>query len=193
MKKNKVTLHYIIVCLLVAFMVFLDQWSKHLAVIHLKDKTPGTVIVMKKLLQLTYVENRGTAFGIGQGKVWLFTLTSIVILAFVIYLYRKIPFEKRYIPMRMVGILLAAGAIGNMIDRIAQGYVVDFFEFGFIDFPVFNVADIYVTVAEVMLIGFGLLFYKEEDFVIFASKKTDTLNIEADQQNSEDVDNDGTE
>lgn len=178
MKKSKLILHYIIMCLIVAAAVVLDQWTKHLAVVNLKEKSAGTIVFIDKFLQFTYVENRGTAFGIGQGKVWLFTLMSIVILAFVVYIYRKIPFKGRYIPMRIIAVLLAAGAIGNMIDRIALGYVVDFLEFGFMDFPVFNVADIYVTTAEIMLIVFGLFFYKEPDFEIFAAKKEE---VEADE------------
>lgn len=177
MKDRKLGFLYVVTGLLVAVMVLLDQWTKHLAVVHLKEKSAGTVVFINKVLQFTYVENRGTAFGIGQGKIWLFTLMSVAVLAFVVYLYGKIPFRKRYIPMRIIAVLLAGGAIGNMIDRITLGYVVDFLEFGFMNFPVFNVADIYVTVAEVMLIGFGLCFYKEADFEIFTGKKSSAESV----------------
>lgn len=164
MNHKKIVRNYSIFALIVAVMVVIDQWTKAIAVQQLKDRIPDTVIAIKKILQFTYVENRGTAFGIGQGKVWLFTLISIGILAFILFIYHKLPSGKRYFPVKIITYLLAAGAIGNMIDRICLGYVVDFIEFGFVNFPVFNVADIYVTVAEVMLVVFGLFFYKDPDF-----------------------------
>lgn len=187
MNHKKWIVHYAVLCLIVTAAVSFDQLTKYLAVVNLKEKNAGTYVVIDKILQLTYVENRGTAFGIGQGKVWLFTIMSIVILAFVLFLYHRIPFQKRYLPMRIIAFLLTAGAIGNMIDRIAYGYVVDFLEFGFMDFPVFNVADIYVTAAEIMLIVFGLFFYKEPDFEMLTGKKSDTgVNNPADEDVAED-------
>ena len=63
-----------------------------------------------------------------------------------------------------------AGAFGSLIDRVARGYVVDFFYFKLIDFPIFNVADIYVTVTMVLLIGLILFYYKEEDFEFLRRK-----------------------
>jgi len=90
----------------------------------------------------------------------------VITIAVVILLcvwYRKIPVSKRFRLLNVVVILFIAGALGNLIDRIVNNYVVDFFYFRLINFPVFNVADIYVTVAAVLLI-LCLLFYKEEDF-----------------------------
>ncbi|MDY2590860.1 MAG: signal peptidase II, partial [Agathobacter sp.] len=67
-----------------------------------------------------------------------------------------------------------AGAIGNLIDRIVNNYVVDFFYFKLIDFPIFNVADIYVTIAAFLFIVLGFFYYKEEDFeIIFSKSKKD--------------------
>ena len=66
--------------------------------------------------------------------------------------------------MRILIVLIGAGAVGNFIDRIRQGYVVDFFYFSLINFPIFNVADIYVTAAAFLLIFLCLFYYKEEDF-----------------------------
>ena len=75
------------------------------------------------------------------------------------------------LPLKIAGILIYAGAIGNFIDRIRQSYVVDFFYFELIDFPVFNVADIYVTLSAIALIIVVLFYYKEEDFsLIFTGK-----------------------
>ena len=133
-------------------LIFLDQFTKYLAVQHLKDQMP--VVLWKNVLELSYLENRGAAFGIFQGKQW----------PLIIYFYlMRIPSEKHFGLLNGIAILFFAGAIGNFIDRVTQRYVVDFFYFRLINFPVFNVADIYVTVAAVLLI-LCLLFYKEEDF-----------------------------
>ena len=70
----------------------------------------------------------------------------------------KVPHERRFIPLRICMLMIASGAIGNMIDRIRLNYVIDFFYFELIDFPIFNVADIYVTVAAIFLILL-ILFY----------------------------------
>lgn len=89
---------------------------------------------------------------------------TVIVLILIIYFYlMRIPSEKHFGLLNGIAILFFAGAIGNFIDRVTQRYVVDFFYFRLINFPVFNVADIYVTVAAVLLI-LCLLFYKEEDF-----------------------------
>ena len=71
--------------------------------------------------------------------------------------------EKKFLPLRICAIFIASGAIGNVIDRVRLNYVVDFLYFKLIDFPIFNVADIYVTVAAVMLVILVCFYYKEED------------------------------
>lgn len=167
-------LHYGVLLLCVAAGIFLDQWSKHLAILHLKGREP--LIVWDKLLQLTYLENRGAAWGIGQGKQMFFLVLGIVVLAVIAYLYIKIPYKKRYIPMRILAVLFVCGAVGNMIDRAFRGYVVDFFEFRFISFPVFNVADIYVVCAAIGIVIFGCFFYKEEDFEMFRLRSSNHDN-----------------
>ena len=71
--------------------------------------------------------------------------------------------ERKYLPLRACAVLIAAGAVGNFIDRIRLGYVVDFLYFKLIDFPIFNVADIYVTVSTALFIVLLCFYYKEED------------------------------
>lgn len=168
--KIKLIKHYIIVFLFFAVGLILDQWSKYLAVTRLKESGTRTYVLSEKILQFTYVENKGAAWGIGQGKAFAFSILGLFIIALIIYMYVRIPFKKRYIPMRICFVLLVCGAVGNMIDRIRLGYVVDFFDVNFIDFPVFNIADIYVVCSVIMIILFGLFFYKEEDFNIFTRK-----------------------
>lgn len=121
-------------------------------------------LIMENVLELSYLENRGAAFGIFQGKQWPLIIFTVIVLILIIYFYlMRIPSEKHFGLLNGIAILFFAGAIGNFIDRVTQRYVVDFFYFRLINFPVFNVADIYVTVAAVLLI-LCLLFYKEEDF-----------------------------
>lgn len=98
-------------------------------------------------------------------------MITIAVVILLCVWYRKIPVSKRFRLLNVVVILFIAGALGNLIDRIVNNYVVDFFYFSLINFPIFNVADIYVTVAAFMFIILGLFYYKEEDFsLIFPDK-----------------------
>lgn len=142
-------------------LVLIDQCTKKLAVLHLKDQEP--VILVRRVFQLFYLENQGAAFGILQGKRSAFLVITIVILAIIAYCYLRMPLNRKFLSLHMVLVLIAAGAIGNFIDRFRQGYVVDFLYFNLIHFPVFNVADIYVTVAAILLIFLVLVRYKEAD------------------------------
>ena len=81
------------------------------------------------------------------------------------------PPVKRFFPMWFALLLVASGAVGNMIDRVSQGYVVDFFYFRLINFPVFNVADCYVTISAAALIILFLFYYKDSDLEPFSLKK----------------------
>lgn len=140
----------------------LDQWTKQIAVEHLKGHEDTSMI--PGVLRLHYLENRGAAFGILQNQRWLFAVLTIAILAAVIYVVIRMPKTRHYLPAFLLCFILIAGAVGNFYDRIAHGYVVDFIYFCLIDFPIFNLADIYVTCS---LFAFLVLFfclYKEEDF-----------------------------
>ena len=123
------------------------------------------------VFQLLYVENRGAAFGILQNKQWFFVIITVAVLAALLWVLPKIPAERHFLPLSLCLGFIAAGAVGNMIDRIFRGYVVDFLYFQLIDFPVFNVADIYVTTASVVLILLILFLYKEADFDRIFPKK----------------------
>lgn len=160
-KKTKIT-SYITAGVFVILGVLLDQWTKSLAVSHLKGQKP--FILIDRVFQLCYLENRGAAFGLFQDQRTIFLINTVIILAVMIYFYGRIPKEGRYLPLRICAVLICAGAVGNMIDRIRLGYVVDFFYFNLIDFPIFNVADIYVTCSVFALAILILWYYKEEDF-----------------------------
>ena len=154
--------HYITALISIAVLVFIDQFTKSLVVAHLKDQ-PAYVLI-KNVFQLEYLENRGAAFGVLQNQRVFFYISVIVITAAVIWFYSKVPMEKKYLPLRICAVLIIGGAFGNCIDRIRLNYVVDFLYFKLIDFPIFNVADIYVTAAAFLLIFLCLFYYKEEDF-----------------------------
>ena len=157
---------------LISFLILIvfDQWTKSLAVAYLMDKDP--FIIIKNVFQLRYLENRGAAFGMMQGQQTFFLITGVIAVVILAYIYFKLPWTKRFVPLRAVALLIASGAVGNMIDRVALGYVVDFFYFELIDFPIFNVADIYVTCATIVLALLILFYYKDEELdYLFPKKK----------------------
>jgi len=127
-----------------AIVVGLDQLTKYLAVAHLKPI--DTVPIIDGALHLTYLENRGAAFGMLKDHRWVFMVTSTVaILAILVFMIAGA--KKHYDPLLFCGLaFIAGGGIGNMIDRIALGYVVDFVDFRLINFAIFNTADTFVCV-----------------------------------------------
>ena len=159
-KHTKVNYVAGIFCTLLA--ILLDQWTKHLAVIKLQGKAP--FILIDKVFQLCYLENRGAAFGLLQNQRIFFLICALIILVLAVWIYVRLPVQKRYLPLRICIIGICAGAVGNMIDRMYLGYVVDFFYFNLIDFPIFNVADIYVTVSTIVLVILILFYYQEDEF-----------------------------
>ena len=161
--------HYITALISVVVLVCIDQFTKYLVVGHLKDR-PAYVLI-RNIFQLEYLENRGAAFGILQNQRVFFYISVLLITAAVIWFYSKVPMERKYLPLRICIIGICAGAIGNMIDRIYLGYVVDFFYFKLIDFPIFNVADIYVTVTFIVLVLLIFFYYKDEDFSIYSRRQ----------------------
>ncbi len=151
------------------FLLGLDQGSKLWAVANLKDRP--AIPVISGVFELQYLENQGAAFGILQGKrVFLLAFTLLIFIA-LLFIYLRIPPERHYLPMQIICMLVAAGAIGNMADRFVRGYVVDFLYFSLIDFPIFNLADCYVTVSCGMVFLFVLFFYREDDFAFLFRKK----------------------
>ena len=148
--------------ILMALIVFVDQLTKYLTVFYLKPV--DTLPLIQDVLHLTYVENRGAAFGMLSENRWVFMTVSIVaILLLAVYLIWKKPKDK-WVCLSLSFII--GGGIGNMIDRVALGYVVDMIDFRLIHFAVFNVADSFVCVGAgilmVWLIVTGFREYKAE-------------------------------
>lgn len=155
--------HFIAELLGFGALTLLDQWTKLLSVSRLKGQEP--CVVLKGVLEFYYLENRGAAFSMFQNAMWFFFLIALVVLVAIIVLLYRMPLDRRYLPMRVILVSIAAGAMGNLIDRITLSYVRDFIYFVLIDFPVFNVADIYVTVSVAALVVLILFYYKDNDFV----------------------------
>ena len=159
--EKKRYIHYLTAAITAIMLVVLDQITKYLAVIHLKDQPP--YVILQNIFQLEYLENRGAAFGLFQDKRIFFYLSVILISVIVVWFYSRVPMDRKYMPLRICAVLLIAGAYGNFIDRIRLNYVIDFFYFKLIDFPIFNVADIYVTVSSFLIILLIFFYYKEDD------------------------------
>lgn len=152
-------------------LIFLDQYAKVLAAFYLKGKSGIPLIPGILELKYLYPENRGIAFGMFQGKTVLFAVISIVLLAAIIWFFIRIPKKMYYIPLILVCILMFSGAVGNLIDRVFRGYVIDFIYFSLIDFPIFNLADVYVVCGGILLVFFVLFKYKQDDDFDFLSLK----------------------
>lgn len=191
-RKSKKTL--IFSGILVLILIALDQFTKYLAVVFLKGKP--AIPIIKDVFELQYLENTSAAFGMDpisllhnifqfnvfqqnpelylNVRMWFFYLLTIFMIGIFVWVFMKIPTHKRMLYLDIIIVFITAGAIGNLIDRITQQFVVDFLYFKLIDFPIFNVADIYVTCAAIALLVLGILYYKDEDIeMIFPSKKKD--------------------
>ena len=149
---------------ILGFLLFFlaDQGTKLLAVRNLKGKE--SVELIPGVLEFQYLENRGAAFGILQNQQWLFILLCCVFLVIAAYFYYRLPLEKKYWLFRLMTVLLAAGALGNLVDRILHKYVIDFIYFSLIHFPIFNVADCCVVIGGILMLFNVLVVYKEEDY-----------------------------
>lgn len=150
-----------IAIIIISLLLLADQYTKYLAVSYLQN-THG-IDLIDGVFRLQYLENRGAAFGMLAGHFEFFYIITVVIIMFIILLLLRLPNERKYNPLWLCGITLMAGAIGNFIDRIRLEYVVDFLYFELIDFPIFNVADIYVCISAGLYVLLILFYYKDED------------------------------
>lgn len=178
--------------IIVAILILIDQITKMFALNGLKN-TPGITII-NGVFELKYLENQSAAFSLDpisliykifhityfdthpqvflNCKMAFFFILTVAVLVIIALLYQRIPWNRRFLPLNVILIGFFAGAIGNLIDRIVHNYVIDFFYFSLINFPIFNVADIYVTLSAIALIIVVFFYYKEEDYsVIFSSSK----------------------
>lgn len=154
---------YILMGVFAALILLLDQITKYLTVANIEPSQ--SIDVIPGIVGLTYVQNDGAAFSILEGQQWLFALVFVLFAAFLIW-----EFSKKRLPLstfeRFCLVAVFAGGLGNMIDRLRLGYVIDMIETRFIKFPIFNVADIFVTCGCIALMAhiffFNKKFWKDE-------------------------------
>ena len=177
--------------LCVVLAVAIDQIAKYLVSIYLKGQE--AIALIPGVFELKYLENTSAAFSFDPvtllhkifhisyfdanpdaflwSKMAFFALMTIVVLFFILMMYPRIPLNRHWLPLNLICLGILAGSIGNFIDRLFRRYVIDFFYFKLIDFPIFNVADIFVTVSAFSLVFVILFFYQEEDIeVLFPPK-----------------------
>ena len=144
--------------ILAVLLVLLDQVVKYL--VRAGIPLGGSVPFLPHVLQLTYVQNTWASFSLFREHTWVLTLFSAVLVLVVAWLI-----VRRHISGRLgvfSAMLIMAGGVGNLIDRVLFGYVTDMFQTLFMDFPVFNVADCCITVGVVLLFIYVLFFYDKD-------------------------------
>lgn len=147
--------------LLAIVLLVLDQFTKYLAIIELKGNQ--AYVLIDGVLELQYLENRGSAFGMLQNQKVFILFVGFVFLAMILFFLFKLPQQKKYCVVHILLSFIIAGGVGNMIDRIRFDYVVDFISFVLIDYPIFNVADCYIVCGTIVLFVLFLFVYKEKD------------------------------
>lgn len=147
--------------LTVVILTALDQWTKQLAVFHLS--AGEDYVLLPQILQFHYLQNTGAAFSLFENRMLLFYIVTPCLCLLMGILYYRLSFAHRYLGLQILLLFLISGALGNFIDRIRYQYVIDFIYFSIINFPVFNVADIYVTGGVIGLFLLILFVYSEED------------------------------
>ncbi len=144
--------------LIVTALVSLDQYVKRLVVVNVMPK--GSIEVIRNFFYLTYVENFGIAFGMFKNRTWFFIIMTSIIALMILYFIIRLKGKSLAITFCLS--LILGGAIGNLIDRVRFGYVVDYLHFSFFP-PVFNLADSAIVVGA-FLLGAIILFKKDLDF-----------------------------
>ena len=157
---------------LAVLLIVLDQISKYFV---RRDLSGGRdIVLIKGVFRFTFLKNTGAVWGIFSGlanPAIFLTVITFIILGIILVLYFKVPAVSHYQPVLVILCFIVAGAIGNLIDRIMLGYVTDFLYFELINFPVFNVADCYITVSCFLLVILMLTKYRNDDLDFLSFKK----------------------
>lgn len=153
LKKNKIDHNNIIYFFLFLFLVFLDQLTKFFIRTNYLSNSSRQFL----FFNLTYVVNTGVSFGLFKGNNLLFLF--LLLIAFIFFLYKLTKLKKRQFIFKIPLIFLCSGILGNLLDRIFLGYVVDFIDFNF--WPVFNLADSYISISAILILYIS--FFKKID------------------------------
>ena len=181
--------------ILFIILIGIDQVTKFWVRTVLLNRDP--IVIIPGVLKLQYHTNTGAVWGLMSGKVAFLRIFTLIVLALIVFLYLKIPKEKKFNALKIIIVFIMAGAVGNLIDRVYLSYVVDFIYFELINFPLFNVADSFLTVSSILLFILAIFYYKDEDFAflehIFKKKKKvasdDTIDDAENNENVEDFKN----
>lgn len=140
--------------IIAAVIVGLDQFFKYMVISNIS--LTDTVEFIKGIINFVYVKNTGAAFGIFAGKTYILSIVSVLVCAALILFMIKNKNKSTMLSLSLSMVL--GGAIGNLIDRIVRGYVIDYIEPMFIDFPVINFADVAITVGAFLLVIYVIFF-----------------------------------
>lgn len=149
----------IIILVASALLVGIDQLTKWLAVEYLQEGQP--VPVIDGVFELLLHKNPAAAFGLFEGQRWLFMGVTVIVIVVLAAILMSGKFRQYWL-VNISGTLIIAGGIGNMIDRVRLGYVIDFLYVRLIDFPVFNFADCCVVIGALLLLIFFFFIYNED-------------------------------
>ncbi len=162
MKQNSMRKMNLLFAAGAVLLLLADLYTKKAAAAHLAG---DPLVLIPGVLELTYLENHGAAFGLLENRIALFAVLTCAFLAAAVWFLRILPGGRRFLPLRAVCFAACAGAAGNLYDRLRFGFVRDFIYLRLIDFPVFNVADICVTCSAAAALILLLFYYKEEDLL----------------------------
>lgn len=162
---RKVQKRSMLACIIVFAVVLLDQLTKYFVTLYIQ--LGEKVDFIPFFINLTHVKNEGASFGMLSDHRWVFMILSVLaIIGIIVFLTI---YRKRHILLTISLAFILSGGIGNMIDRIFRGSVVDFFEFTFVEFAIFNVADMFITFGAIML-GIYIVFFEKK---VEAEKKVE--------------------
>ncbi|MCL2577498.1 MAG: signal peptidase II [Defluviitaleaceae bacterium] len=156
---------WIVFCVTTVVLLALDLWLKSWAAANLHGHEVR--VLVPGVLGLTYHQNPGAFFGFMAGfggARWVLACLKVIVLCGLAWYYGRLPFEKRFWFMRLPILLIFIGGLGNLIDRVSLGIVRDMLDFLFMNFAVFNLADVYVTVGVFSLMFVGLFIVKDFPF-----------------------------
>lgn len=159
-----------------AVLILIDQVTKYIARTNFADGSD--FVLIPGVFRFVLHKNDGAVWGFLSGtknSVLYLTIATFVILALIIFIYFRIPDVKKYFPLLLIITFVFSGAIGNLIDRIFLSYVTDFLYVELINFPVFNIADCYVTIS-VFILSYLIIFkYDDNDLNFFSIKKENSV------------------
>lgn len=167
--KKKIASRFLLAILSFVVLIAIDQVSKYLIVSRME--LYSSIPLIKNVFEIHYIQNHGAAWGLLENQQLLFVICAIGACILGTIYYIKCACANQLKILRVCIILIMSGAVGNLIDRIRLQYVIDFIYFKLIDFPVFNIADCYVTIGFFITVIMILFFYKEEDLEVLSFKK----------------------